>query len=166
MGKAIHAFTHPDRVVAGYEDEAARQQIERIFEPFSPRFEWMRIESAEMTKHALNAFLAASVAFINEIADLCEKVGADAKEVERGLKSDLRIGEGAYLSPGGAYSGGTLARDIHFLEELGQRLQLTTPLISGVETRQCDAPDVGGQALEPNAGRPDPKKDRRLGFDL
>jgi len=133
LGKAIEVFTHPDRVVAGYDDTAARHLIEEIFEPFSPRFEWMSIESAEMTKHALNAFLATSVTFINEIAALCEQVGADAGEVARGLKSDPRIGEKAYLSPGGAYSGGTLARDIRFLGELGERLNQATPLISGVE---------------------------------
>ena len=75
----------------------------------------MSVESAEMTKHALNAFLATSVTFINEVAALCEQVGADASEVERGLKSDARIGPGAYLSPGGAFAGGTLARDVTFL---------------------------------------------------
>ena len=62
----------------------------------------MSVESAEMTKHALNAFLATSVTFINELARLCEAVGADAKEVERGLKSEPRIGPRAYLSPGAA----------------------------------------------------------------
>lgn len=66
----------------------------------------MSVESAEMTKHALNSFLATSVAFINEIASLCEKVGADAKEVERGLKSDIRIGPRAYLSPAPPLRGG------------------------------------------------------------
>ncbi len=133
LGKAIEAFKHPDRVVAGYDEMAARRLIEEVFDPFSPHIEWMSIESAEMTKHALNAFLATSVTFINEIATLCEQVGADAREVERGLKSDSRIGEKAYLGPGAAYSGGTLARDIRFLGELGERLDLPTPLITGVE---------------------------------
>jgi UDPglucose 6-dehydrogenase len=133
LGKAIEVFTHPDRVVAGCDEPAARLKIEEIFAPFAPRVEWMSIESAEMTKHALNAFLATSVTFINEIAVLCEQVGADAGEVSRGLKSDARIGEKAYLSPGGAYSGGTLARDIRFLGELGDKLALKTPLVSGVE---------------------------------
>ena len=71
-----------------------------------------------MTKHAINAFLGTSVAFINEIAVLCEEVGADAKQVERGLKTERRIGPRAYLSPGGAFAGGTLARDVAFLEGL------------------------------------------------
>jgi len=138
LGKAIEVFTQPDRVVAGCEDTTARHLIEELYQPFSPRIEWMSIESAEMTKHALNAFLAVSVTFINEIAALCEQVGADAKEVERGLKSDIRIGDKAYLSPGGAFSGGTLARDIRFLDELGQRLRQPTPLISGVELSNAE----------------------------
>jgi UDPglucose 6-dehydrogenase len=94
----------------------------------------MSVESAEMTKHALNSFLATSVVFANEIAALCEQVGADAKEVERGLKSDLRIGPRAYLAPGAAFAGGTLARDIRFLNTLGTNHCLQTPLLAGVET--------------------------------
>src|SRR5262249_54692171 len=94
--------------------------------------EWMSVESAEMTKHALNAFLATSVTFINELARLCEVVGADAKEVERGLKSEGRIGPRAYLSPGAAFAGGTLARDVRFLCAFGQQHDIATPLLSGV----------------------------------
>jgi UDPglucose 6-dehydrogenase len=90
------------------------------------------VESAEMTKHALNAFLATSITFINEIADLCEEVGADAKEVERGLKSESRIGPKAYLGPGRAYAGGTLARDIAFLIELARHKDLPLRLIPAV----------------------------------
>ena len=86
-----------------------------------------------MTKHAINAFLATSVAFINEIAALCERVGADAKEVERGLKTEARIGPRAYLSPGGAFAGGTLARDVAFLRELGPRIAGRRRSIDGVE---------------------------------
>ena len=95
-------------------DAGSRDWIE-LLRPFTDRIEWMSVESAEMTKHAINAFLATSVTFINEIAALCEQVGADAKEVERGLKTEARIGPKAYLSPGGAFAGGTLARDIAFL---------------------------------------------------
>jgi UDPglucose 6-dehydrogenase len=92
----------------------------------------MSVESAEMTKHALNAFLATSVTFINEIATLCERVGADAKEVERGLKSESRIGPRAYLGPGSAFAGGTLARDVAFLGQIGVRVNLPTPFFNSV----------------------------------
>jgi len=78
----------------------------------------MHDKSAEMTKHALNAFLAASITFMGEIADLCEKTGADAKEVEIGLKSDPGIGHSAYLSPGLGFAGGTLARDVQTLSNI------------------------------------------------
>jgi UDPglucose 6-dehydrogenase len=92
----------------------------------------MGVESAEMTKHAINAFLAVSVTFANEIAAICELVGADAKDVERGLKSEARIGPKAYLSPGGPFAGGTLARDVEFLGLVSMPKGLITPVLSGV----------------------------------
>jgi UDPglucose 6-dehydrogenase len=134
LGKAIDVFAHPDRVVAGVRSEADRATIAELLRPFTDRIEWMSVESAEMTKHALNAFLATSVTFINEIAALCEQVGADASEVERGLKSEARIGPKAYLSPGGAFAGGTLARDVMFLSELGRQKGIATHLLSSVKT--------------------------------
>lgn len=133
LGKAIEAFTKPDRVVAGVRNERDRVRVTSLLAPFTDRIEWMSVESAEMTKHALNAFLATSVAFINEIASICEQVGADAKEVERGLKSEPRIGPKAYLGPGGAFAGGTLARDVVFLAALGRQHDVPTNLISGVK---------------------------------
>ena len=110
LGKALQVFRSPDRVVVGVRDAETRAILEGVWAPFAPRMEWMSVESAEMTKHAINSFLATSICFINEIATLCERTGADALEVERGLKSDLRIGPGSYLHAGGAFAGGTLAR--------------------------------------------------------
>ena len=132
LGKAIDAFRHPERVVIGTSDDSIRPKLEQLFAPFTGRIEWMSLESAEMTKHAINAFLATSVTFANELARLCEVVGADAKEVERGLKSEGRIGPKAYLSPGGAFSGGTLARDLQFLARFGRENNVETPLFDGV----------------------------------
>ena len=132
LGKAIQAFVTPKRIVVGCDDVETKHLIKQIFYPFSSRIEWMSVESAEMTKHALNAFLATSVSFINEIGSLCERIGADAKEVERGLKSDPRIGEKAYLSPGSAFSGGTLARDIQLLIGLGDKEGAPVHLLNGV----------------------------------
>jgi UDPglucose 6-dehydrogenase len=120
LGKAIEAFTKPDRVVVGIRREDDKARIAKLLAPFTDHIEWMSVESAEMTKHALNAFLATSIAFMNEIATICEHVGADAKEVERGLKSERRIGPSAYLAPGAAFAGGTLARDVVFLSTLGR----------------------------------------------
>jgi UDPglucose 6-dehydrogenase len=134
LGKAISVFNQPDRVVVGVRSPAAREKAAELLRPITERIEWMSVESAEMTKHALNAFLATSVTFINEIAALCEQVGADATEVERGLKSESRIGPRAYLSPGGAFAGGTLARDVVFLSQLGQTHGVATQLLSSVKT--------------------------------
>lgn len=132
LGKAIDVFTKPDRIVAGARTEADRRRIAELFQPFSSNIEWMSVESAELSKHALNAFLATSVCFINEIAAIAESVGADAREVERALKSDGRIGSKSYLGPGPAFSGGTLARDIVFLEGLGDHYERAIPLIRAV----------------------------------
>ncbi|MEN9938081.1 MAG: hypothetical protein RLZZ387_4660 [Chloroflexota bacterium] len=132
LGKAIEVFRSPERVVLGARSEGARERLSELFAPFCGRIEWMSVESAEMTKHALNAFLATSVTFANEIARLCEVVGADAKEVERGLKSEGRIGPKAYLAPGAAFAGGTLARDLRFLAGFGREHHVETPLFDGV----------------------------------
>jgi UDPglucose 6-dehydrogenase len=93
----------------------------------------MRPESAEMTKHAINSFLALSITFMNEIACLCEKAGADGKEVERGLKSESRIGPKAYLSPGSAFAGGTLARDVVTLAQLGRQNHETLEVLPAIK---------------------------------
>jgi UDPglucose 6-dehydrogenase len=132
LGKAVESFEHPERVVVGVRSDADKPLLAALFEPFCRTIEWMSVESAEMTKHAVNAFLATSVTFINELARLCEAVGADAKEVERGLRSEGRIGPRAYLSPGAAFAGGTLARDLRFLAGFGQQHRIATPLVDGV----------------------------------
>jgi UDPglucose 6-dehydrogenase len=115
LGSAIESFMKASRMVVGVRDEVARTVMSDVLAPFGVPIEWMSVESAEMTKHALNAFLATSIAFINEIAGVCEEAGADARDVARALKSDPRIGPRAYLSPGAPFSGGTLARDVGFL---------------------------------------------------
>lgn len=132
LGKAIQAFTRPERVVVGVREESDRARLARLLAPFTARIEWMSVESAEMTKHALNAFLATSIVFANEVAGLCERVGADAREVERGLRSDARIGPGAYLRAGSAFAGGTLARDVSSLTEIGDRENLPTHVLAAV----------------------------------
>jgi UDPglucose 6-dehydrogenase len=132
LGKAISVFRSPDRVVVGVRTAEVRAKLEGVWAPFGSKVEWMSVESAEMTKHAINSFLATSICFINEIATLCERTGADALEVERGLKSDQRIGYASYLHAGGAFAGGTLARDIAFLRGISERTQTGVPLIDGV----------------------------------
>jgi UDPglucose 6-dehydrogenase len=134
LGKAIDVFMKPDRVVVGVRRDRDRERIGALLRPITDRIEWMSVESAEMSKHAINAFLATSVSFINELAEICEEVGADAKEVERALKTEMRIGPKAYLSPGAAFAGGTLARDVLFLARLGQVNRRPTHLVSAIKT--------------------------------
>ena len=118
LGKALDAFEKAERVVVGIRSDAKKALLAELFAPFTPQVLFMRTESAEMVKHSLNAFLAVSITFINEIARLCEHTGADAKEVSAGLKSEARIGPKAYLGPGGPFAGGTLARDVVTLTKL------------------------------------------------
>jgi UDPglucose 6-dehydrogenase len=100
---------------------------------FSTSIIHVRTESAEMIKHSINSFLALSITFMNEIARICEKVGADAREVESGLKSEARIGPKAYLSPGAAFAGGTLARDVVALDQLASQLSEELYLIPAIK---------------------------------
>ncbi|HRQ79921.1 MAG TPA: nucleotide sugar dehydrogenase, partial [Azospirillaceae bacterium] len=132
LGKAIEAFRNPGRIVVGVRDDRARAVLEPLLARFCDALLWVGVESAEMTKHALNAFLATCVVFINEIASVCERVGADAGEVEAALRAEPRIGPHAYLRPGAAFAGGTLARDVTFLGDIAADRGLATPLLSGV----------------------------------
>ena len=100
LGDAVAAFTEPDRIVVGIRPDADRERIEELLGAFSDEIEWMSVESAELVKHGMNAFLALSIAFANELAGIAEHVGADASEVERGLKTERRIGARAYLRAG------------------------------------------------------------------
>jgi len=132
LGKSIDVFLNPDRIVVGTRNDESKEKLKKLFSPITNKIEWMSVESAEMTKHAINAFLATSVTFANELAAICELYGADAKEVERGLKTESRIGPRAYLSPGGPFAGGTLARDIDFLDKAAQEKALAVPLLQSV----------------------------------
>lgn len=132
LGKAIEAFEKPARIIVGA-PAAARPALEKLLTPLGAPLVWMRPESAEMVKHALNSFLALSVAYINEIAALSETVGADAQEVAAGLKSEPRIGPRAYLGPGGPFAGGTLARDVVSLTKLGEAKKIPLALIPAIK---------------------------------
>ncbi|EWY42828.1 hypothetical protein N825_01145 [Skermanella stibiiresistens SB22] len=132
LGKAIEVFTQPERIILGVDPDHARTVIEPVAARFCDNLIWLSVESAEMVKHAINAFLATCVTFINEVATVCERVGADAFEVEAGMRSEPRIGPKAYVRPGGAFAGGTLARDVTFLNELASEHGLILPLLGGV----------------------------------
>jgi len=132
LGKAIKVFLEPERIIIGVENEHARSVLEPVLSQLSDNLLWMRVESAEMVKHALNGFLAICITFINEIASLCETLGADASEVEWGLRSEPRIGQKAYIKPGGAFAGGTLARDVNYLKHIAATGGVDIPLLSHI----------------------------------
>ena len=132
LGNALEIFQNPDRLIVGCNNNVNKEMLSKILLRITEKIEWMSFESAEMTKHAINSFLATSITFANEIASICEIVGADAKEVERGLKSESRIGKKAYLAPGGPFSGGTLARDVNFLTKLSSNKNIQTPILSSI----------------------------------
>jgi UDPglucose 6-dehydrogenase len=132
LGEAIRCYLHPDRIVLGAEVDAVSRRVRALFAPMNAPVMTMSLASAEMTKHALNGFLATSISFVNEIADLCEATGADILSVVGALKADARIGPNAFLSSGFGFAGGTLARDIQVLREVGRSRKLDTPLLDSV----------------------------------
>ena len=133
LGKAIDIFTNPDRIVLGLDDLSIKPRLESLLFPFSTNILWVSVASAEMIKHAINAFLAVSVTFINELASICESVGANAAEVEKGLKTEERIGPKAYLKPGSAFAGGTLARDIDYLVKISNIVEFPAHLMNAIQ---------------------------------
>jgi len=132
LGGALNIFLNPDRIVVGVDSQEDFEKFEPLFLTISNRIERMSSVSAEMTKHALNTFLALSVAFANEIATIAENEGASAVDVTRGLRTDMRIGPKAYLLPGDSFAGGTLARDVRYLEQKSIDHNISTPIIDSI----------------------------------
>jgi UDPglucose 6-dehydrogenase len=120
LGEAIECYLNPGRIIIGADSKAALSKAISLFRHIPAEIIAMNIPSAEMVKHAINAFLANSIVFANHIADLCEVKGTNIFEVIKGIKSDPRIGQKAYLSPGIGFSGGTLGRDLKILAECNQ----------------------------------------------
>ncbi|HIC72087.1 MAG TPA: UDP-glucose/GDP-mannose dehydrogenase family protein, partial [Alphaproteobacteria bacterium] len=132
LGQAIESFFNPDRIVVGIRDNGIRPILERLLSPISSELVWVGVESAEMSKHALNAFLAMSIVYSNEIAGICERVNADVREVEKTLRTESRVGRSAYIRPGEAFSGGTLARDVTYLTNIADQQGLRIPVLNSV----------------------------------
>lgn len=134
-GAAIDDFMHPDRVVIGLETDAAKKVMADVYRPLSLRefpVVYTNLESAEMIKYAANAFLATKITFINEIAALCERVGADVKAVSKGIGMDGRIGS-KFLHAGPGYGGSCFPKDTKALARIGQEnavpMQITETVI-------------------------------------
>jgi UDPglucose 6-dehydrogenase len=134
-GAAIADFMKPDRVVIGSESSYATEKMKQLYHPFCmshDRFITMDVRSAEMTKYAANAMLATKISFMNEIANICEHVGADANQVRVGIGSDQRIGY-SFIYPGAGYGGSCFPKDVKALQKIAQEYGYTADLITSVE---------------------------------
>ncbi|SEA63914.1 UDP-glucose dehydrogenase [Rubrimonas cliftonensis] len=133
-GAAIADFMRPDRVVVGAESQTARDVMRALYRPLSLRevpIIFSSLESAEIIKYAANAFLATKITFINEIADLCEKVGGDVQDVAKGIGLDGRIG-GKFLHPGPGYGGSCFPKDTIALTRTGQQHNVPIRIVETV----------------------------------
>ena len=131
-GSAIHDFMHPDRVVIGSHDRDAAEKVARLYAPLdAPILIMPNIYTAEMVKYASNAFLAARISFINEIARICERVDADAKLVAEGMGLDKRIGP-SFLDAGIGYGGSCFPKDVAALAALAERFDYHPELLHAV----------------------------------
>ncbi len=134
-GSAIQDFTHPDRVLVGCDDPRAREVMERLYKPLTLRnapLMFVSRESAELAKYAANAFLALKVSYINEMADLCESVGADVHDVASAIGADGRIGN-KFLHPGPGYGGSCFPKDVSALIRTAREAKAPLSLIEQVE---------------------------------
>jgi len=133
-GSAIQDFMHPDRVLVGCDDARARAVMQRLYQPLALRHApvmFVSRESAELAKYGANAFLAMKISFINEMADLCEQVGADVQEVADAIGRDGRIGD-KFLHPGPGYGGSCFPKDVSALIRTGRESRSPVTLVEQV----------------------------------
>lgn len=134
-GSAIQDFTHPDRVLVGCDDPRARDAMERLYKPLALRnapVMFVSRESAELAKYAANAFLALKISFINEVADLCEEVGANVQEVASAIGRDGRIGD-KFLHPGPGYGGSCFPKDVSALIRTAREARAPLSIVEQVQ---------------------------------
>ena len=134
-GDAINDFMKPDRIVLGVCSKRAQEAMERLYAPFQRtghRIIVMDVRSAELTKYAANAMLATKITFMNEIANLCEEVGADITSVRYGIGSDKRIGQ-HFLFPGVGYGGSCFPKDVAALIRIGEENKHTLKILNAVD---------------------------------
>jgi UDPglucose 6-dehydrogenase len=137
-GSALYDFSNPDRIVVGSKQESAARKVAELFKPLNARVLLTDVRSAEMIKYASNSFLAAKISFINEIANLCELVGADVMKVAEGMGLDKRIGA-PFLNAGAGYGGSCFPKDvlalIHIADKEGYEFQMLKAVVQ-VNDRQ------------------------------
>jgi len=133
-GSAIDDFLHPDRIVIGTDNgKEASEKVSRLYEVLGAPILITNLETAEMIKYASNSYLANQISFINSIASICEKVGADAVEVSKGMKLDKRIGQKAFLSAGLGYGGSCFPKDVEALIQIARDNKVEFKILEEVE---------------------------------
>ena len=137
-GQAVHDFLHPDRVVLGSDDRWAAEQVRGLYEPLSAPIVVTDIRTAEMIKYASNAILATYISFINEIAFICENLGADVKEVVQGMGYDKRINP-QFLNPGVGFGGSCFPKDVKALVKMAEDAHARPQLLQSVLDINDDA---------------------------
>ena len=148
-GSAIEDFMKPDRVVIGAENEETLEVMKELYAPFThnhERFIAMDVRSAEMTKYAANAILATKISFMNEIANICERVGADVNKVRIGIGSDKRIGY-SFIYPGCGYGGSCFPKDVQALNKIALDAGYRPRIIQAVEEVNRDQKRVLAQKV-------------------
>ena len=143
-GAAIEDFMKPDRIVVGVDSEQAQKTLDKLYRPFTLNGHpviFMDIPSAEMTKYAANAMLATKISFMNDIANLCEKIGADVNWVRKGIGSDPRIGN-KFIYPGIGYGGSCFPKDVKALARTGRENGHTMRILEAVDAVNDDQKSV------------------------
>lgn len=155
-GSAIQDFTHPDRVLVGTDDDRAQDLMTQLYKPLSLRnapVVFVSRESAELAKYTANAFLAMKISFINEIADLCENVGANVQEVASAIGKDRRIGD-KFLHPGPGYGGSCFPKDVSAIVRTAREARTPLSLIEQVQTVNDERKIAMATRVEQFAGDP------------
>jgi UDPglucose 6-dehydrogenase len=130
-GQAISDFMKPDRIVIGVESKKAKDLLEELYKPFNATLVVTNIKSAELIKHASNAFLAAKISFINSVSRICDQVGADVEEVAKGMGLDKRIGV-SFLKAGLGYGGSCFPKDLDAFVTISEKLGYDFKLLKSV----------------------------------
>lgn len=138
-GAAVADFMRPDRIIVGTESDRAKAIMEELYEPFGrsrDKVMFMGVRDAEMTKYAANAMLATKISFMNEVANLCERLGVDVENVRQGIGSDSRIGY-SFIYPGCGYGGSCFPKDVSAIVRMAEQNEVQPMLLSAVEARNA-----------------------------
>ena len=133
LGQSIKIFLNPERIVIGSRNNSkVKNKINKLLKCINTKKIFVETETAEMSKHAINSFLACSIAFINEIGSIAKKYSISFNNLKKCIQSDKRIGYKSYLKPGNAFSGGTLGRDINFLLHESKKNKINSILLKSI----------------------------------